>query len=355
MSVDSRDKHHATASPQVECDDVWKVFGRSTSAVIDALRHGVSKQDVRARYDSVVAVAGVSLRIPRGEMLCVMGLSGSGKSTLLRMINRLIDPTSGAVRIDGEDIARLDSAALRRLRSQKIGMVFQHMALWPHRTIRDNVAYSLEVRGVSKNVRYEAASRALAEVMLSGWENQYPDELSGGMQQRVGLARALVGDPDILLMDEPFSALDPIIRSELQDQFAAFSAKVRKTTIFITHDLEEAIKLGHRVAIMNEGRIEQIGTPVEILANPSNDYVARFVRGISQLRQLRASRMIDRNAAIPGPQPDGEQHCIDPDADLKTVLGRLADDGYVLVKATGHVLGCITMHSAINSIRHCLG
>lgn len=353
MSADSHDRTHANDPPHVECDDVWKVFGRAPAPAIEALRRGMSKEEVRSRYDCVAAVAGVSLRIPRGEMLCVMGLSGSGKSTLLRMINRLIEPTGGSVRIDGHDVATFDGAALRQLRSQKIGMVFQHMALWPHRTIRDNVAYSLEVRGVPKEQRYDAASRALDEVMLSGWEHQYPDELSGGMQQRVGLARALVADPDILLMDEPFSALDPIIRSELQDYFAAFSAKVRKTTVFITHDLEEAVKIGHRVAIMNEGRIEQIGTPVEILARPANDYVRRFVRGISQLRQLRAIRMVDQ-ARPPEPRA-GATDALDPEADLKTVLTRLAAHGEVFVRAGGDGVARITMHSALESIRDCLG
>ncbi len=284
--------NRSSSSPppvQIECENVWKVFGEAPEKALNAIKsEGLSKDEVRNRFNCVIGVADVSLQIRTGEIFCIMGLSGSGKSTLLRHVNRLIEPTAGRLRIDGRDVSRLDARELRRLRSETIGMVFQHMALWPHKTIQDNVTYGLEVRGVGKKSRHEAASRALEQVKLAGWESHYPDELSGGMQQRVGLARALAANPEILLMDEPFSALDPLIRSELQEQFLELSAELHKTTIFITHDLEEAIRMGHRVAIMKDGVIVQVGTPEEIVTKPQGDYVEKFVKGISRLRFLTA-------------------------------------------------------------------
>ena len=278
---------------QIECESVWKVFGEAPQKALDAIKsEGLGKDEVLSRFNCVIGVADVTLQIHTGEIFCIMGLSGSGKSTLLRHVNRLIEPTEGRVKIDGRDVSELSAKELRRLRSETIGKVFQHMALWPHMTIRDNVTYGLEVRGPDKRSRYEAASTALEQVQLAGWESHYPDELSGGMQQRVGLARALAANPDILLMDEPFSALDPLIRSELQEQFLELSAQLHKTTIFITHDLEEAIRMGHRVAIMKDGAIVQVGTPEEIVTKPQGDYVEKFVKGISRLRFLTAGRVM---------------------------------------------------------------
>jgi glycine betaine/proline transport system ATP-binding protein len=217
-----------------------------------------------------------------------MGLSGSGKSTLIRHINRLLEPSAGVIRINGDDVMAMSSSQLRNLRNSRVAMVFQSFGLMPHRSVRDNVALPLEIRNVGKSARWDAAEQALKLVELDGWEDRYPHELSGGMQQRVGLARALVADPDILLMDEPFSALDPLIRRQLQGKFLELSKAMRKTTIFITHDLDEAIRIGDRIAIMKDGRIVQVGTPEEIITEPADSYVADFVAGISKLTLVSA-------------------------------------------------------------------
>jgi glycine betaine/proline transport system ATP-binding protein len=235
-------------------------------------------------------------------------LSGSGKSTLVRLINRLIEPTAGQILVGGDDLGALDEAALRAIRGSRIAMVFQDKALMPHRTVRDNVALGLEIRNVPRLKRWEIAERMLELVNLSGWEDRYPAELSGGMQQRVGLARALAADPAILLMDEPFSALDPLIRRQLQEFFLDLAARLRKTTVFVTHDLDEAIRLGTRIAIMNDGRIVQIGTPEQIVMHPADDYVADFVRGISKLRimnPVNGRGAASPRAADPGPPRAG--------------------------------------------------
>ena len=228
----------------------------------------------------------------RGEIFCIMGLSGSGKSTLVRHINRLIDPTSGEILVNGARVDLMGGAQLRTLRNRTVGMVFQHVALLPHRTVRDNVAFALELRGSGSRDKAAIADAKLELVQLDGWGDRYPDQLSGGMQQRVGLARALAADPDILLMDEPFSALDPLIRRRLQDQFLALSREVRKTTVFITHDLEEAIKLGNRIAIMRDGSFIQVGTPEQIVSAPVDEYVADFVRGMPLIKILRAEHIM---------------------------------------------------------------
>ena len=277
---------------------VWKIFGGRDSEVIAAVeQHNISKQEVLERFDCVIGVADVSLEVKRGEIFCVMGLSGSGKSTLVRHINRLLEPTTGRVEVNGEDILALSPEALRRYRNEHIAMVFQNFALMPHRSVLDNIAMPLEIRRMPKNQRRQVALRVLELVELSGWENKYADELSGGMQQRVGLARALAVDSGILLMDEPFSALDPLIRRQLQDEFLRLVRTVDKTTVFITHDLDEAVRIGHRIAIMRDGRVVQIGTPEEIVMNPQDDYVADFVSGISRLKVVRAHSVMQSLAA----------------------------------------------------------
>jgi glycine betaine/proline transport system ATP-binding protein len=286
-------------TPAIECRDVWKIFGERAGEALAAIeRDGLTRSDAQQRFDCVIAVAGVSFAVGHGEIFCVMGLSGSGKSTLVRHINRLIEPTAGHILVAGEDISAKSTMELRRLRSEKIGMVFQHVALFPHRTVRDNVAFGLEVRGRSKTNRWEIAQAKLDLVQLGSWGDRYPHELSGGMQQRVGLARALAADPEILLMDEPFSALDPVIRRELQEEFARLASVMRKTTLFITHDLDEAIFLGDRIAVMKDGRFSQIGTPEEIVMSPADDYVANFVRGVSRLKLLKAASLIDTTVPI---------------------------------------------------------
>ena len=341
-----------TKTCQIECDGLWKVFGQNADAAFSAIRSGnLGKDEAQERFNCVIGVSDASLRVQKGEIFCIMGLSGSGKSTLLRHINRLIEPTAGRVLIDGQDISRLDRKGLSRLRSETIGMVFQHMALWPHRNIRDNVAYGLEVRGVDRKSRSEAAERVLDQVKLGGWENHYPDELSGGMQQRVGLARALAADPDILLMDEPFSALDPLIRTELQDQFLELSTAVHKTTLFITHDLEEAIRLGHRVAIMKDGVIVQIGTPEDILTNPADDYVESFVKGISRLRFITAERIMMARDVVENLDPV-ELPAVRPDAGLRELIDSVnATGGPVAVRDGDHPVGIVTPHSLLDAIK----
>ena len=260
---------------------------------MDAIQNkNISKQEALEKYNSVIGVSDVSFNVNKGEIFCVMGLSGSGKSTLVRHINRLLEPTSGKILINNQDVMQFDKDSLQELRNKKIGMVFQNFALMPHRSVLDNIAMPLEIRGVSKNDRLDEANKILNIVELQGWGNKYAHELSGGMQQRVGLARALAADPEFLLMDEPFSALDPLIRRQLQSEFIKLSKKMKKTTVFITHDLDEAVRVGHRIAIMRDGMVVQIGTPEEIVVNPADEYVADFVKGISRLKVVQAKTIM---------------------------------------------------------------
>ncbi len=280
--------------PVVKLENVWKIFGNRAAEAMEAvLKEGLTKPQVLERFSCVVGVQDASFEVSRGEIFCIMGLSGSGKSTLVRHVNRLIEPTAGKIEILGKDVSAISDNELRRIRAQQIGMVFQHMALLPHRSVRDNVAYPLEIRKISKSKRWAVSDHALGLVDLTGYEDRLPKELSGGMQQRVGIARALASDPEILLMDEPFSALDPLIRLQLQDQFKALVAQLKKTTLFITHDLDEAIRIGHRIAIMKDGVIVQIGSPEDIVMNPADDYVREFVQGISKLKLVKAHSIME--------------------------------------------------------------
>ena len=289
----------------VEVSNVWKIFGDNAEAALKAIREkGLSKAQVLTQYNAVVGVADVSFNIKKGEIFCIMGLSGSGKSTLVRHFNRLLEPTAGSIRIQGTDVMALEAKQLQEFRNRQIGMVFQNFALMPHRSVLDNVAMPLEIRKINKNERLEKAAEILNIVDLSAWGNKFAHELSGGMQQRVGLARALAADPDVLLMDEPFSALDPLIRRQLQDEFIELSASLNKTTIFITHDLDEAVRIGDRIAIMRDGEVVQIGTAEDIVLRPVDDYVAEFVAGISHLKVIRASALaqpIEAYTAAQGP------------------------------------------------------
>ena len=282
-----------SSSSAIKIENVWKVFGNTSPEALDAIQNkGISKTEALEEYNSVIGVSDVSFDVNQGEIFCVMGLSGSGKSTLVRHINRLLEPTSGKILINGHDVMQLDSDHLQELRNKKIGMVFQNFALMPHRSVVDNIAMPLEIRGVSKNDRLDAANKILEIVELQGWGNKFAHELSGGMQQRVGLARALAADPEFLLMDEPFSALDPLIRRQLQSEFIKLSKQMKKTTVFITHDLDEAVRVGHRIAIMRDGKVIQIGTPEEIVVNPADEYVADFVKGISRLKVVQAKTIM---------------------------------------------------------------
>ncbi|AHG38954.1 ABC transporter ATP-binding protein [Pseudomonas syringae CC1557] len=258
--------------------NVFKIFGNRSKEALELIRQNQSKDQVLAQTGCVVGVNDLSLSIGSGEIFVIMGLSGSGKSTLVRHFNRLIDPTSGEILVDGEDILRYDMEALRQFRRHKISMVFQSFGLLPHKTVLANVAYGLKVRGESKTLCQERAQHWVTTVGLQGYENKYPHQLSGGMRQRVGLARALAADTDIILMDEAFSALDPLIRAEMQDQLLELQASLHKTIVFITHDLDEAVRIGNRIAILKDGRLIQVGTPKEILHSPADDYVDRFVQ-----------------------------------------------------------------------------
>lgn len=263
---------------KIEVRNVFKIFGGREKQALEMIGQGQSKDQVLAATGCVVGVNDLSLSIGAGEIFVIMGLSGSGKSTLVRHFNRLIDPTSGQILVDGQDILSYDMHALREFRRHKISMVFQSFGLLPHKTVLDNVAYGLMVRGESKSLCRERALQWISTVGLKGYETSYPHQLSGGMRQRVGLARALAADTDIILMDEAFSALDPLIRAEMQDQLLELQQSLRKTIVFITHDLDEAVRIGNRIAILKDGRLIQVGTPREILHAPADGYVDRFVQ-----------------------------------------------------------------------------
>ncbi len=277
---------------KVEVKNVSKIFGKSSKRAAQLLQEGKTKKEILKETGATVGVNAATFDVLDGEIFVIMGLSGSGKSTLVRMLNRLIDPTSGQILIDGEDIVKMNKEQLRNVRRKKVGMVFQNFALFPHRTILQNTEYGLEIQGADKETRKKQALESLALVGLAGYESQYPGQLSGGMQQRVGLARALANDPDILLMDEAFSALDPLIRKDMQDELLQLHESMGKTFIFITHDLDEALRIGDRIALMKDGEIVQLGTPEEILMNPSNDYVERFVEDVDLSKVLTAAHIM---------------------------------------------------------------
>ena len=273
---------------QIQVEGLWKIFGDNADLVFDPEYIDKSRSEVQDQIGAVTALRDVSFTVDPGETFVVMGLSGSGKSTLARCLIRLIDATRGSIRFDGEDILGYSEGELTDFRRQQIAMVFQHYGLLPHRCVLDNVAYGLEIQGMGEGERYGAAREAIETVGLDGWEDYYPHEMSGGMQQRVGIARALAVDPDVLIMDEPFSGLDPLIRRKMQDELKALQDQLHKTIVFITHDLNEAIKLGDRIAIMRDGEIVQEGPPEEIVTRPADEYVADFVQDVSSVAELRA-------------------------------------------------------------------
>ncbi|MGI5166397.1 quaternary amine ABC transporter ATP-binding protein [Spirillospora sp. CA-253888] len=284
----------------LRAEKVTKLFGRKAGEAARRIAAGADAEEIRA-LGVTAAVVDVSFEVRRGEIFVVMGLSGSGKSTLIRMLNGLLEPTSGSVLIDGTDLTKLTPKALRELRQSKISMVFQHFALFPHRTVLENAAYPLEVRNVPKAERLETAREFLAKVGLEGWEDRLPGELSGGMQQRVGIARALAAGTDIMLMDEAFSALDPLIRREMQELLLELQSDLGKTVVFITHDLNEAMRIGDRIAMLRGGRVMQIGTAEEILTDPANDYVAQFVADVDRTRVLTAASVMEKPLSIVDP------------------------------------------------------
>lgn len=277
---------------QLEVHNLTKVFGRKRKAALNLVKQQVSKTEILKKTGATVGVYDANFKVKAGEIFVIMGLSGSGKSTLIRMLNRLINPTSGQIYIDGKDVAKMNEEELRQVRREKINMVFQNFGLFPHKTILENTEYGLEVRGVAKEKRRQLAEAALDSANLLAFKDQYPNQLSGGMQQRVGLARALANDPDILLMDEAFSALDPLIRRDMQDELLNLQEEKQRTIIFITHDLNEALRIGDRIAIMNDGQILQIGTGEEILTNPQNDFIKEFVEDVDRSKVLTAQNIM---------------------------------------------------------------
>jgi glycine betaine/proline transport system ATP-binding protein len=299
-------------TPMIAVADLWKVFGPRASRVVGTPLADLPRAELRARTGCVTAVRDVSFDVRPGEVFVVMGLSGSGKSTLVRCLTRLIEPTSGEISIDGEQVRAMSPKRLRDLRRRRVAMVFQHFGLLPHRPVLDNVAYGLEIQGVSRAERHRRAGETLALVGLDGHENQYPDQLSGGMQQRVGLARALAADPEVLLFDEPFSALDPLIRRDMQAEVRRLHAEVGKTLVFITHDLAEALSLGDRIAVLRDGELVQVGTPEDLVGAPADSYVADFVRDVPRSDVLTL-RWITRDPA-PG------ELCEDEPLDHHTVI-----------------------------------
>ncbi|MFD0826947.1 quaternary amine ABC transporter ATP-binding protein [Neobacillus sp. M.A.Huq-85] len=327
---------------KIQVRNVTKIFGKSKTA-LHLLRVGETKQSILKKTGATVGVSQANFEVEAGEIFVIMGLSGSGKSTLVRLINRLIEPTSGEVLIDGKDIVKMNKEQLRDMRRKKISMVFQKFALLPHRTVIENTEYGLEVQRVAKEIRKQKALEALKLVGLEGYENQYPKQLSGGMQQRVGLARALANDADILLMDEAFSALDPLIRKDMQDELLELQSTMKKTIVFITHDLDEALRIGDRIALMKDGSIVQIGTPEEILINPSNDYVERFVEDVDLSKVLTAGHVMKRAESVSiekGPRV------------ALQMMRELGISSIYVVDKKKTLLGAITASDAKNALEH---
>jgi len=334
---------------QIIIDKVFKVFGDEPQAAFDLVRQGKTKADILAQTGCTVGVFDVSLTIEPGEIFVVMGLSGSGKSTLVRMLNLLIEPTAGHILIDGTDIDALSDSKLRALRRKDISMVFQSFALMPHMTVLDNTALGLELAGVGRAERHAQASQALDQVGLAGWGASYPDELSGGMQQRVGLARALASDPSILLMDEAFSALDPIIRTDMQSELLRLQEIKRRTIVFISHDLDEAMRIGDRIAIMKDGMVVQVGTPDEILRKPFDDYVRSFTHGVDAAAVFKAADIARKTQVVVSEHASRGSR-----AALKMLEDRDREYAYV-VSPTEQYLGMVSVESLRKALHEHVG
>jgi len=328
---------------KIKLEHVSKIFGPDPSSVIPMVEEGRSKDDILNETNHTVGVYDASLEIKQGEVFVVMGLSGSGKSTLIRCLNLLNVPTTGSVYIDGQDIAKGDRNKLKKVRQEKIAMVFQHFGLFDHRTILANVEYGLEIRKMSKKERKEIALKNIELVGLKGYEDQYPSQLSGGMQQRVGLARALANDPDILLMDEPFSALDPLIRREMQAELVNLQEKLQKTIVFITHDVNEAFRLGDRIAVMRDGRVVQVGTTEEIIEEPANDYIVDFIQDIDRSKVFQAKHIMSEARMIVS---------IEDTANQAVKKMRESSLSSIFVEDNiGKLIGIITIDDAVKAIK----
>ena len=335
------------ARPTIQVRGLWKIFGPAEQKIVGTPDESLSNADIRRKTGSNVAIRDVSFDVWPGEVFVVMGLSGSGKSTLVRCLTRLIEPTAGEVLLDGEDIRKADAKRLRELRRRRFAMVFQHFGLLPHRKVIDNVAYGLEIRGISKTERHARARETIELVGLVGFENRYPDQLSGGQQQRVGLARALAVDPEVMLFDEPFSALDPLIRRDMQNEVIRLHREVGKTMVFITHDLAEALKLGDHIVIMRNGEIVQAGRPEDLVGAPADDYVADFVRDVPKSHVLTL-RWVMREPRFDDPLTGPE---FPPDTVIRTVIHQAAaTDRPLRVVEDGRLIGVVDRVQILTAI-----
>jgi glycine betaine/proline transport system ATP-binding protein len=332
---------------KIVCKNIWKIFGNNEKNILKNLDLKLSRDEVQEKTGHVVAVKDVSFSIQKGETFVVMGLSGSGKSTLVRCLTRLIEPTSGSVIIDDTDVTKISRNKLLDLRRNKMSMVFQHFGLFPHRTVLENISYGLEIRGERKQDRLDKAMESLNLVGLKGWHNNYPRELSGGMQQRVGLARAMAVEPEILIFDEPFSALDPLIRREMQDELLDIQKKLQRTMVFITHDFLEAIKMGDHIAIMKDGEISQVGTPEEIVANPIDQYVKDFCEDVPKYKVLSAGKVMRKDFSE-------KAKCINDNAKIESLIDQICenDTPYPIIDSqSGELIGEIDRTIVMKSMK----
>ena len=333
------------AETKIKLENVYKIFGPHPERGIEFVEQGMSKEKISEEYKLTVGVNNVSFEVKEGEILVVMGLSGSGKSTLVRCINRLIEPTGGKIFVSGEDITQLDENGLREMRLKHFGMVFQNFALFPHRTVSQNVGYGLEIQGIEVEERKRRSQEALEQVGLKGWGDSYPAQLSGGMQQRVGLARALALDSDIMLMDEAFSALDPLIRRDMQDELLELQSRMQKTIVFISHDLDEALKIGDRIVLMKDGYVVQEGTAEEILTKPADEYVAKFVEDVDMSKVLTAETVMKHSEALANWRTDG------PRAALRK-MRKAGISSIFVVEDSNHLVGVVMAEEAAKAVEN---
>jgi glycine betaine/proline transport system ATP-binding protein len=352
---DAVDAHaHTAAAPvKLACENLWKVFGPRGSRIVGSPEADLPRDELLARTGCVAAVRDVSFDVAPGELFVVMGLSGSGKSTLVRCFSRLIEPTAGTIRLDGLDVTAASPGQLRDVRRRSVSMVFQHFGLLPNRRVIDNVAYGLEIQGVDRSTRRARAGEIIDLVGLTGFAESYPDELSGGMKQRVGLARALANDPEVLLLDEPFSALDPLIRRDMQDEICRLQEQTHKTMVFITHDLHEALRLGDRIAIMRDGAVVQLGTAADLLSNPADDYVRDFTRDVPRELVLTAADIcvaVDDPAAAPVNTDADSGPTVPGDTVLRDLIPLVARGGTIAVTDQGRILGTVSHDAVLSAI-----
>ena len=340
---------------KIICSNIWKIFGNDEKKILENLDPNLTRDEVQEKTGHVVAVKDVSFSIQKGETFVVMGLSGSGKSTLVRCLTRLIEPTSGSVIIDDTDVIKISRNSLLDLRRNKMSMVFQHFGLFPHRTVLENISYGLEIRGEKKQDRLDKSMESLNLVGLKGWHNNYPRELSGGMQQRVGLARAMAVEPEILIFDEPFSALDPLIRREMQDELLDIQKKLQRTMVFITHDFLEAIKMGDHIAIMKDGEISQVGTPEEIVANPVDQYVKDFCEDVPKYKVLSAGKVMRKECCDESKNLFLDKtKCIDENAKIESLIDQICEDdtAYPIISSnSGELVGEIDRTIVMKSMK----